>query len=407
MPASVSIEVSERSGGARRPTRRIRRQIPADIANNAELDSAVEAALPSNYNFEIKKTLWRLREVDAKRVALQLPEGLLMYANALGELIRQFHNRDCVVAVLGDVTYGACCVDDLAAKALGCDFLVHYGHSCLVPSSVTGPLKSLYVFVEIAFDVDHLRACVCEQFGPDESLALAGTIQFATGVARAQELLATDLRIVIPQQLPLSGGEVLGCTAPRLEPGSVDAIVFVADGRFHLESIMIRNPTIPAFRYDPYAKRLTRERYDHSRMVSLRDAAVATAADAHSVGVVLGTLGRQGSPQILDRIKSLLRSSGKRFFVLLASEVSDATLAPFKDKVDAWIQIACPRLSIDWGHTYAAGLPILSPYEAFVAFDPGHLARTTAQISLQGDRHYPMDFYAKDGGPWSNYYKGS
>ena len=33
--------------------------------------------------------------------------------------------------VMGDVTYGACCVDDFTARALGADFLVHYGLSCL------------------------------------------------------------------------------------------------------------------------------------------------------------------------------------------------------------------------------------------------------------------------------------
>ena len=32
---------------------------------------------------------------------------------------------------MGDVTYGACCIDDFTAVALGCDLLVHYGHSCL------------------------------------------------------------------------------------------------------------------------------------------------------------------------------------------------------------------------------------------------------------------------------------
>lgn len=32
-----------------------------------------------------------------------------------------------------------------------------------------------------------------------------------------------------------------------LEPGT-SAIVFVADGRFHLEAIMIANPSIPAYR---------------------------------------------------------------------------------------------------------------------------------------------------------------
>ena len=34
---------------------------------------------------------------------------------------------------MADVTYGACCVDDFSARALGCDLMVHYGHSCLVP----------------------------------------------------------------------------------------------------------------------------------------------------------------------------------------------------------------------------------------------------------------------------------
>ena len=43
---------------------------------------------------------------------------------------------------------------------------------------------------------------------------------------------------------------MLGCTAPVVL-GSADAIVFVADGRFHLEAIMIANPDIPAFRCSP------------------------------------------------------------------------------------------------------------------------------------------------------------
>lgn len=32
---------------------------------------------------------------------------------------------------MGDVTYGACCIDDYTARALGCELLVHFGHSCL------------------------------------------------------------------------------------------------------------------------------------------------------------------------------------------------------------------------------------------------------------------------------------
>lgn len=41
----------------------------------------------------------------------------------------RFTEADTIV--MGDVTYGACCVDDFTARALGADFMVHYGHSCL------------------------------------------------------------------------------------------------------------------------------------------------------------------------------------------------------------------------------------------------------------------------------------
>lgn len=85
---------------------------------------------------------------------------------------------------------------------------------------------------------------------------------------------------------------------------------YVGDGRFHLESIMIANPLIPVFRYDPYTKRLTRELYEHDEMRRLRGLAVEQAkatltAPVQANGpsdmwaVVLGTLGRQGNLRVL------------------------------------------------------------------------------------------------------------
>ncbi len=81
---------------------------------------------------------------------------------------------------------------------------------------------------------------------------------------------------------------------------------YLGDGRFHLEAIMIANPSVPAFRYDPYSKKLTRERYNHREMRAARSDAVMAARKsigdiAHKASVVdtsagvLGILGRQGS----------------------------------------------------------------------------------------------------------------
>lgn len=194
-------------------------------------------------------------------------------------------------------------------------------------------------------------------------LALVSTIQFVAALQKLKEDLSSECQSVIqnsvpgligngndghditsqdrdqfwtgqyeatiPRSKPLSPGEILGCTAPTLK--DVDALMcvvlyifryfphlithstrYLGDGRFHLESIMIANPTVPAFRYDPYSKKFTRERYDHYEMQTIRDQAVQIAkrsieayrmpeaTEDHSSspplwGVVLGTLGRQGN----------------------------------------------------------------------------------------------------------------
>ena len=143
---------------ARREARRAARRMPDSIKNNRFLDEAMSKALPSNYNFEIKKTLWRIEKNKAKIVALQFPEGLLMYSCIISDIIQKFSRVEDVL-IMGDVTYGACCVDDYSAVALGCDMLVHYGHSCLVPVNKTS-IPVQYVFVDIDIDVSHLIECI-------------------------------------------------------------------------------------------------------------------------------------------------------------------------------------------------------------------------------------------------------
>ena len=168
-------------------------------------------------------------------------------------------------------------------------------------------------------------------------------------------------------------------------------MLFVADGRFHLEAAMIANPKLQAYRYDPYSKILTEETYDFNKMKGLRRAAIDKAKGAQTFGIVLGTLGRQGNPAILCRVKKLLSAHGRRSFIVLLSEVFPAKLALMPD-ADAWVQVACPRLSIDWGHFFARS--VLSPYELEVAMGEERWHEDS----------YPMDYYAKsEGNLWSNY----
>jgi len=413
-------------------------QVPQSILEDPHLNQDISTVLPSNYNFEIHKSIWRIKKANCKRVALQFPEGLLLYAASISDILTKYTAVDTVI--MGDVTYGACCVDDLSAKRLGCDFLIHYGHSCLVPVNAC-VVSTLYVFVTIAFDTSHLLECMKLEFERTTKIALMGTIQFVSCIHDMREALEVHFKdddhnintttpqtqpharlppqvpfqssnIYIPQARPLSPGEVLGCTSPQIDPRS-DALVYVADGRFHLESIMISNPNLSAYRYDPYSKEFTREFYDNAVMMSRRKSAIEEVSKPSTVriGIILGTLGRQGSPKILERVIKTLEkriqaqqektssdetSPQLSYFVLLISEISPARLRIIEDesRVDAWIQIACPRLSIDWGTAFTR--PILTPYEAMVAFG-------FVEWKLQ----YPMDYYSKNGGPWTNYHSDS
>jgi len=172
-----------------RPSAKVLNKIPDEITNDPELIAAVQS-LPSNYNFELPKTIWRLRQMQAKRVALQMPEGLTMFAVQLCDIIERFTGADTVI--MGDVTYGACCVDDFTAKALGVDLLVHYGHSCLIPVDQTEGVKVLYVFVDIKIDAIHLIETVKLNFTKQQRLLFVSTVQFVTTLQGLINKLKTD-----------------------------------------------------------------------------------------------------------------------------------------------------------------------------------------------------------------------
>lgn len=509
--------------------------IPTSVLEDPLLNVAIDSLLPKHYNFEIHKTVHQIRKYEATCVALQMPEGLTMFATAIADIIERFTGAASVI--MGDVTYGACCVDDYTALALGCDMLVHYGHSCLIPVDQT-MIRTLYVFVEIQVDTTHLYQTIRVNFPADRAcfrqrvltspyeqathaalpvqaqepttskkqpthIALVGTVQFIGAIQAIREALTTcpseddisarkaiapkeeseiagaehdnsifgtsgahgAFKASVPQIKPLSPGEVLGCTSPKLDASDVDAILYVGDGRFHLESIMIANPRIPAFRYDPYTKRLQRELYDHAEMRRLRKKAVleaqATLEDAslprgngndcnaanHTAGptpssrawgLILGTLGRQGSTKVLDYLGESLHERCAHIpqVPILLSEVSPQKAQLFGEHLSVLVQTSCPRLSIDWGSAFP--LPLLSPYEAAAALGrvalwadaphdlgmiryPASMNSTPVQATdfqdvegvqwnreshIDDCRHelndYPMDFYANASlGPWT------
>ena len=154
---------------------------------------------------------------------------------------------------------------------------------------------------------------------------------------------------------------------------------------------MIANPHAQAFKYDPYDKKFTEEFYDHEAMRKNRKIAIEKAKRAKRFGIILGTLGRQGSPKVLQYLQKRLKMHGRDSTLILLSEIFPSKLELFKD-IDAFVQIACPRLSIDWGVSFPK--PLLTPFELSVVLGDTQWRIDEQPSDKDKGLNYPMDFYA-------------
>ena len=105
--------------------------------------------------------------------------------------------------------------------------------------------------------------------------------------------------------------------------------------------------------------------------------AISESRNALSFGIILGTLGRQGSQIIFNRMRRLLQewdererhfSGNNRIVVLfLMAELNPQKLSMIHG-IDCWVQISCPRLSIDWGKEFTKVFPSSSSSSSFYSF---------------------------------------
>ncbi|KAL7670379.1 hypothetical protein ACOME3_005313 [Neoechinorhynchus agilis] len=350
---------------------------------------SVTSSLPSNYDFELEKSILSIRRNKCKRVAIQMPEGLMRYACTISLTLESFTDAD--VIILSDVTYGACCIDDTTAQLLGCDLLIHYGHSCLIPTyQMDFDGHVLYVFVRIKIDAEIVAKCLLKDaFIENEfkiccrsKLALVSTVQFISCLRAVKARCKGSLDIIIPQTKPLSSGEILGCTAPTLkEP--VDAVVCISDGRFHLEAMMIANPGVPTYRFDPYSRKFTIEHYDNKQMITTRMRHIEVAENEEFWILVVSLLGRQGSTRLVDTVANALCQKSKKHIKVAMSELNPNILQKlFQSRV--FVHVSCPRLSTDWC-SQNSDTVFLNAFEALVAL---------GKASCDGI-NYPMQYYSR------------
>ena len=108
-----------------------------------------------------------------------------------------------------------------------------------------------------------------------------------------------------------------------------------------------------------------------------------------TIAIVFGILGRQGNKDVLFRLESLLKKRNMSYYIILAEEVNSKLMDQYT--ADTYIQLCCPRISIDWGQSFPK--PLLNALEAFAALKEASI-----------DEEYPLSYYAYGGKEWTNYF---
>lgn len=86
--------------------------------------------ISEKYDLELCKILSEIKKKRAKRVLLQFPEGLKIYATAIVDYLNKETKNEVEFVIWLDSCFGACDTPNVG----GFDLIIQFGHSEMMPS---------------------------------------------------------------------------------------------------------------------------------------------------------------------------------------------------------------------------------------------------------------------------------
>jgi len=145
----------------------------------------------------------------------------------------------------------------------------------------------------------------------------------------------------------LNDGQVFGCEFyPATETmDKVDANVFLGQSNFHAAGVALATNR-PTFILDPYFNEIQEITEFARKLQKKATLAIYKAAEAETFGVIVGLKEGQLSKLTALKFKKELENLGKTVHLIALTEITNERLRNLKD-IDAFIQVACPRISTD------------------------------------------------------------
>ena len=327
------------------------------ISEKADVSSALDSTLCEDdfsFIYEIQRCIDIIRRESYKRIALQFPDCLMGDSYRVLELLKcsaeESSLGDSEFFILGDTSYGSCCVDEVAAEHVEADHIIHYGSSCLSPPS---RIPVTYVFGHLEMDV---QACVDEICRLCERESGAGVVVFydVRYSYRIDEVkgLVGDLiangsltfsELRIPEGAASQGKPheeekemetmVSGCVRNGRvfkEPEGDRVIAFyVGDEGLGLNNLMMTYNQYKFYSFNPKTNAFREENIGVNKQLMKRFLMVQKVKDAEIVGIVCGTLGMKDYLKVINGLKQMLNQAGKKTYTFVIGETECCQISKF------------------------------------------------------------------------------
>lgn len=315
------------------------------------------------YDFDKAGLLRKIQEAKAKRVVLQLPDGLRPHGFDMAKFLELEGGVEVIVS--GDPCWGAC---DLALdqmKKFEADLIVHCGHAEIPPLSVP---NVIYVEARAPWDISDPIKKAIVLLQEEERIGLLATVQHVQKLDEAKKILeSAGKKVSIGKAAGWLkyNGQVLGCdyNSVRFVAKDVDAFVLVAGGNFHGVGVYFTSGkrTIVV---DPYTKEARDITDLAKRTLRKRYASVTKFRNCNKIGILVDTKSGQFNLKTTMYLKEKLEKRGKTCIVMAVAEIRPDELSSFND-LEAFVNTACPRVAVEDEERFEK--PILNPNEVMLA----------------------------------------
>jgi len=311
-----------------------------------------------DYDFELKRVASIITATKARRILIQLPEGLQRCVDMVVSELRKYVEDDTSILVSLNPSYGACLVDEYTADSVKADLIIHFGH---LEYPYYKPRKRT-VFIPV------------EYRGTNRDKILNMVMNLCTSQTNKVCLVTTAQHIKLVNDIVLNlarhcnvefQGTVLGCKP--VDTRGCEKTVVIAGGKFHCITQALYAINNDVLCLDPYTYSLWNPKKDVARILRVRYWKMYSAKDAKKWLLIDGMYG-QSRPEVLHRIAELLRKQGRSYVVAKVLRLDEHVLQNIGiENFDAVVVLSCPRIAID--DLEHIEVPVLTPGEALMLLE--------------------------------------